>query len=81
MVAPRLGTHSRGLPTPGCARALSPDRRNGETRSSLTISGMGLQPGTGSHIKRLVQKGVLTCGQRWLQGAGLRTSNPAAGSA
>lgn len=29
MVAPRLGTHSRGLPAPG-ARALSPDRWNGE---------------------------------------------------
>lgn len=54
MVAPRLGTHSRRLPTPGRARDLSPDLWNGEACSRFTISGMRLQPGTGSHIKRLV---------------------------
>lgn len=53
MVAPRLGTHSRRPPPPG-ARNLSPDLWNRQTCSRLPSSGMGLQPGTGSHIKRVV---------------------------
>lgn len=53
MVAPRLGTQSRRLPAP---RALS---RPPEWRGSLPASpspGLGLQPGTGSYIKRLLSK-------------------------
>lgn len=53
MVARRLGTQSRRLPALGRARALSRPR-NGETRSQARHLRDGLQPGTGSHIKRLV---------------------------
>lgn len=76
MVARRLGTQSRRLPPPGRAGDSAPDRRNGE-RGSLPACSQAL-----AHTsKGWFKKGVLTCGQRWLDRAGLRTSNPAPGGA
>lgn len=82
MVEPRLGTQSRRLPAPRPARDPSPDRWNGETRSQAHhLRGWGCSQALAHTSKDYFQKRVLTCGQRWLRGARLRTSNPAAGGA
>ena len=82
MVAPRLGTQSRRLPAPRRARDPSPDRWNGETRSQAHhLRGWGCSQALAHTSKDYFVKRVLTCGQRWLRGARLRTSNPAAGGA
>lgn len=60
----------------------SPDRRNGEARSQLhRLRGWGCSQALAHTSKDYFQKRVLTCGQRWLRRARLRTSKPAAGGA
>lgn len=54
MVAPRLGTQSRGSPPPGAPGISLQTAGMERLAPGLTVSGTGLQPGTGSHIKRLL---------------------------
>lgn len=69
MVARRLGTQSHGLPSLGRARDRSPDREK-----RLRWDGAAARHWL-THQKVRFKKLVLTCGQRWLLGAGLGTSN------
>lgn len=60
-----------GFPPSG-APGLSPDRGMERRAPRLAISGMGCSQALAHTSKDWFKRGILTCGQRWLHGAGLR---------